>query len=69
MGEGQGIALVQMVLDVLLVGLGLDAIGDRDRDDVGFLSGGVYMADLEPGRRPTRTSQPESFRFSACAWP
>ena len=23
----------------------------------------------DPGRRPTRTSCPESFRFSACAWP
>src|SRR5581483_9751127 len=25
--------------------------------------------DLEPSRRPTRTSCPESFRLSACAWP
>ena len=23
----------------------------------------------EPSRRPTTTSTPESFRFSACAWP
>ena len=25
--------------------------------------------DFEPSRRPTTTSTPESFRFSACAWP
>ncbi len=25
--------------------------------------------DDEPSRRPTRTSTPESFRFSAWAWP
>ncbi len=25
--------------------------------------------DPEPSRRPTRTSTPESFRFSAWAWP
>ena len=23
----------------------------------------------EPGRSPTRTSNPESWRFCACAWP
>ena len=27
------------------------------------------LRDREPSGRPTRTSQPESRRLSACAWP
>ncbi len=29
----------------------------------------ALAADLLPSRRPTTTCTPDSFRFSACAWP
>jgi hypothetical protein len=65
-----------LVVDALLLG-----VGQQDHDQVG-LGGGVgdraapaarrprpWPCDDEPSRRPTRTSTPESLRFSAWAWP
>ena len=48
-GEGEGIASLQVILDVLLVDLGLGLVRSQDHDDVGFLSRGVHVDDLEAG--------------------
>ena len=60
--------------------LDLDVVGHEDADDVGADDGvgralrlpavrlGARPA-LGPGRMPMTTSQPDSFRFSAWAWP
>ena len=49
MGEGEGVAGLEVVLDVLLVDLGLDFVGDEDHDDVGLLRRVVHAHDLEAG--------------------
>ena len=65
--------------------LGVDrsvrGVGEQAHDDVGLghRVGGVEHAQpgllglgaarAEPGRSPTRTSNPVSCRFCACAWP
>ena len=79
-GKGQGVAGLEVILDVLLVDLGLGLVGVR-RMMTSASSAAVsmsttlrpasaaFLAEAEPSRRPTRTSQPESMRFSAWAWP
>ena len=47
--EGEGVAGLEVVLDVLLVDLGLSLVGGEDHDDVRLLGGGVHVDDLEAG--------------------
>ena len=48
-GEGQGVAGLQVGSDVLLVDLGLQLVGNEDHDDVAFLGGLVHGGDLQAG--------------------
>ena len=48
-GEGEGVAGLEVIFDVLLVDLGLRLVGNEHHDDVGFLGGGVHVAHLETG--------------------
>ena len=47
MGEGQGVAGLQVGSDVLLIDLGLQLVGNEDHDDVAFLGGLVHGGDLQ----------------------
>ncbi len=49
MGEGERVAGLQMRLDLLLVGLGLDLVGDENHDEVGFLGRLLGGHDLQAG--------------------
>ena len=49
MGEGQGIARLEVGGDELLVDLGLGLVGGEDHDDVGLSRGLRHAHDLEAG--------------------
>jgi len=79
-GEEEGVAVVEVRSDGCLVDRGLLGIGQEDHDHVGFFrrlvdghhrkpASSALAHEDEPGRKPTRTSTPESLRFSAWAWP
>jgi hypothetical protein len=79
-GEHQRLAGGKVGFDLGVVDLGGGLVGGEVHDDVGplgdFGDGADDQAGLaravdvgESGRRPTRTSTPESLRLRAWAWP